>query len=328
MNLGGDWSRNDVVTLWRAALWLPLQHLAENPNLRALRREVAAPLEAEGLAELGAYDAAAREIVLYDKLFVGLARMSCVEVLAQLVGQSLWQAEAHGAAIGDAARWGELYARYILQPERLDGEPELVAQIEELLGGLDGAWRLHELIADELLRRNVVGPGATGPVSFREGPSPLDDAEATAPFCFIEVLQEVGGGAPPLSRCVAIDTSARRVWYREEEGFASFLEAIDFLDEPARLDAEKLLCAWHVLAKGAPLRVAQGPEGRDEAARPLMAAPRVEADGAGGQRIVGWSSADDGWRVERHVIEVLADGTVRATTEPSSDVVRRARGAR
>lgn len=323
-----DWTPGELTALWRALRRLPPAHIEENEDLRGISRGAppAGHADPGGLAARGRYQAEDGLVILYDAAFLALSEWPLEEVVAQLVGQSLFRRlgpTAGAAGGGDAAGFGARYARFHLLPERLKAEdPAAFAALQQVFFPQPAALPDAEMLRSVQAWSRQRGLSAGGALSFQLGPAPLDDPALTGPLRFLQaVLPETAGGPAPLWCCVAFDSQERRVRYREPEAFPAFLKAVDY-PRRGHLPAEAVLLAWYVLARGTLPRLAQGPSGGgDPALRGLVAAPATHTEADGARTTVGWSCDSQGWRWTRHEIRVRPDGEVAIRSQSGEDVL-------
>jgi hypothetical protein len=304
MELGEGWSRSELAAVWRALLRIPLGHVARNEALVAIRR-AATPPEAAGRERQGVFVAETATILLRDAAFAqeraGEATLD--QLIAELVGQSLWRRYRQHLRSLDQEKFGALYARYHLDPQLLDAADR--ERLAKVFVQVDPAPPSRQEMIESL--RPLLPDGKS--LVFVAGPPPLEHVERCYPFAF---FQAVGGTAAgtPLVHVAAYDVVERQAWYRTPAAFEAFLRQLRYTVAPERVPAEALLVAWHSLTRGLPPQLLHEPEG---VMLSRVRGPMTHADSDGTLTTVGWTRSEG--RMERHQITVAPDGKVTVRSE-------------
>jgi hypothetical protein len=305
MDLGEGWNRVEISAVWRALMRLPLLHISRNDALLTIERmDVTPDPEATGLDRRGIYASHGARIVLFNAAFTHEGTDDGVPLdllIARLVGQSLWRRYRPVIAIDDQVRFGELYARFHLEPDRLRAEDEKAfAALQRIFAEVIPPPSRDEILAAVRAAR----PELAGLVIVF-GPPPFLHLELGYPFSFV---QAVGLDGNVLS--YAYDVATRRVWHRHPQAFEAFVRATRYPMAPERLPAEAVLVAWHALTRGVPGRLLSDEGLGDGINRVRRPQTYLEDDGT----IVtsGWTMGPSG--PERHTIRVSRSSEVRVVS--------------
>ena len=148
-------------------------------------------------------------------------------------------------------------------------------------------------------------------------PYVLTDPDFSGSFRFFRTVPSCDGlpkGVEPQVFAAAFDTATGRLYYRDPAGFQDFVQALGLPGAATALTPVDLLTAWFMITWGTVPVIAEHCGRLGERIRQQVSAPTFDGEPTGAV-LVGWTSDDRGWALERHTITLAPDGSVTATTE-------------